>query len=225
MALPAETLANDRVHTILSTYFDLLIGHGMNLSTSVLIQAASGAGDLANIFSAALNAFDTDNHGRAAVKAHDMLKDVTDHYGGETPRFIDAVIAKEEIFWEQGHATYKKGTDPRAEIMEVLVRKIREFTTDSGLQRDIDLALALKAEALSRGLPWKTNVDYFAGLVLRGCGTSPRLATVMFATSRIGSWIADLHQYGQEKITLMRPKDKPSERNPLLEIEDDDGIA
>jgi citrate synthase len=216
MALPAEYQADERFHTILNTYFDLLIGHGMNLSTSILIQTASGGGDVANVILAALNALDTDNHGKAALKTHDMFTYIKSNYGGDVASFIEAVISKEETLWGHGHAIYKKGTDPRAEVMEVLVRKVREITTDIDLQHDIDLALALKTGASARGLPYQTNVDYFASLILRGCGIDPKLSTVMFAASRIGSWVADLYQFGKEKHPLMRPQDYPAEMNSLL---------
>ncbi|MBY0461661.1 MAG: citrate/2-methylcitrate synthase [Alphaproteobacteria bacterium] len=219
MALPAEYQADEGFPTILNTYFDLLIGHGMNLSTSILIQTASGSGDVANVILAALNALDTDNHGKAALKTHDMFAYIKSNYGGDVARFIDAVVKKEETLWGHGHAIYKKGTDPRAEVMEVLAKKVREITTDRDLQYDIDLALALKAEASAKGLPYQTNVDYFASLILRGCGIDPKLSTVMFAASRMGSWIADLYQFEKGKHPLMRPQDYPAEMNSLLQAE------
>ena len=130
--------------------------------------------------------------------------------------FIQAIKEKRETLWGHGHAIYKMGTDPRAEIMEVLARSLLGITTDQELKEDIMLALDLKAAALEQELGWQTNVDYFASLVLRGCKISPELSTIMFATSRIGSWLADLHRFGLEKHPLMRPQDKPFGQNPLL---------
>ncbi|MBY0281727.1 MAG: citrate/2-methylcitrate synthase [Alphaproteobacteria bacterium] len=216
MALPSNYQTDPIYHTILSTYFDLLIGHGMNLSTSVLIQAASGGGDVTNSISAALNALDMDNHGKAALKTHDMFGRISSEYRGNVIAFINAVVAKEETLWGAGHAILKKGFDSRAVVEEVLVRKIREVTKNVELQRDIDLALALKQEASTRGLPYQFNVDYFASLVLRGCGIDPKLSIVMFGASRIGSWLADLYQFGLEKHPLMRAQDYPAEMNALL---------
>jgi citrate synthase len=216
MAIDTESQEDPRLHKTLNIYFDLLIGHGMNLSTSVLIQTASGSGHVANSIVAAFNALNSDNHGRAALKAHEMFRHIKSNYNGNVTDFIKAIKEKRETLWGHGHATYKKGTDPRAEIDEILARTLLNITSDQELKEDIMLALNLKEEALKQGLGWQTNVDYFASLILRGCKISPKLSTVMFATSRLGSWLADLHQFGLEKHPLMRPQDKPFDQNPLL---------
>lgn len=205
------TMANLKLENeeFMNAYFDLLIGHGMNFSTSLLLQMASAQNSLLNTLEVALKALDSPAHGGAARETANMMNTLRDDRIC-LDVFLTQVENKQKVLYGFGHRIYKNGNDPRAVIFEERLQFIETKISDVSLINDYQRAFLLKEKALLhsyiRQRNLTPNVDYFAHLYLRFLGIDPVLSTVMFSVSRMGSWIADL-TLQDDNLKIMRPKE------------------
>ena len=183
----------------LDTYLVLTADHGFNASTFTSRVVASTGADLGMCLVGALGALSGPLHGGAPSRALDLLDEIGDPSRAEA--VVEAHLANGERIMGFGHAVYV-GEDPRSVAL-------REVAGRLGGER---AALAPTPEAavvdvLARLRPdrdLRTNVEFYAGVVMEACGIPPELFTPTFAVSRTAGWCAHaLEQVATRR--LIRP--------------------
>jgi citrate synthase len=116
-----------------------------------------------------------------------------------------------------GHAVYRTD-DPRSVMLRSVARRLggrQARFAELVEQRVIELLDELKP---GRGL--RTNVEFYAGVVMEACGVPRSMFTPTFASSRVIGWCANvLEQAADNKI--IRPSARyigppPPQRVPVL---------
>lgn len=183
----------------LSAYLVLAMDHGSNASTFTARVVTSTAADPAAALVAAIGAMSGPLHGGAPSRALDMLDDIgTAERAGA---WIDAALGRGERLMGFGHRVYRTD-DPRAALL-------REIGLGLGGPL-VELAVAVEAVALDRlavrspSRPLRTNVEYWAGVVMATVGVPRELFTPTFVVARTVGWSAHiLEQAGDNR--LIRP--------------------
>ncbi len=206
---PAEARAVDR-------YLVLTADHGFNASTFAGRVIASTGADLGACVVGALGALSGPLHGGAPSRALDLLDEIGD------PRRAAEVVERHVVRGERimgfGHAVYV-GEDPRSVLL-------RQIASDLGGER-AQLARAAEqavVEVLARLKPdrdLRTNVEFYAGVVMERCGIPRELFTSTFAVSRTAGWVAHALEQAATR-RLIRPAARytgpaPTQAVPPLE--------
>lgn len=180
-------------------YLVLTADHGFNASTFTGRVIASTGADLGACLVGALGALSGPLHGGAPSRALDLLDEI-----GEPSRsaaVIEEKVGRGERIMGFGHAVYV-GEDPRSVLL-------RELATELGGDQ-ADLAVATEqavVEVLARLKPdrdLRTNVEFFAGVVMERCGIPRELFTSTFAVSRTAGWCAHALEQAAAR-RLIRP--------------------
>lgn len=118
-----------------------------------------------------------------------------------------------------GHAVYR-GEDPRSVLMRDVARNLGGPTVELALlveRRVVELLAELKP-----GRDLRTNVEFYAGVVMDLCGLPRLMFTPTFASSRVIGWSANiLEQAASNKI--IRPSARyigppPPQRVPAAPV-------
>ena len=184
-------------------YLISTVDHGFNASTFTGRVVASTGADMGAAVVAAIGAMSGPLHGGAPSRALDLLDEI-----GTEDRIDDVVgpkiIAGEKIMGF-GHAVYQ-GEDPRSLMLRGVARRLAA-DGDAEARRLVALAIAteegvvrlLAAHKPDRQL--RTNVEFFAGVVMQLCGIPADMFTPTFASSRVIGWCANvLEQAADNKI-------------------------
>ncbi|MEM8904573.1 MAG: citrate synthase [Actinomycetota bacterium] len=171
----------------ISAYLILTMDHGSNASTFAARVVTSTGADPAAALVGAIGAMSGPLHGGAPSRALDMLDAIAtaDRAGA----WIDEVLARRERLMGFGHRVYRTD-DPRAALL-------REIAIDLGGPL-VDLGLAVEEVALDRlarrspGRPLRTNVEYWAGVVMASVGVPRELFTPTFVVARMHGWSAHI---------------------------------
>jgi citrate synthase len=178
------TLPGSAETTALDRYLTLTADHGFNASTFTARVIASTGADVGACVVGALGALSGPLHGGAPSRALDLLDEI-----GRPDRaaeVVGAALARGERIMGFGHAVYQDD-DPRSLLL-------REIALELGGDR---ASLAHAAESavvaeLDRRRPdrrLRTNVEFYAGVVMERCGIPPDLFTPTFAVSRTVGWV------------------------------------
>jgi citrate synthase len=193
----------------LEQYLVSTIDHGFNSSTFTARVVASTGADIGACVVAALAALSGPLHGGAPSRALDLL----DAIGGpdvlddpDPLARIDAVVrpmiesgGKVMGF---GHAVYRTD-DPRSVLLHSLARDLGGRQVDFAElveQRVIEVLDELKP---GRGL--RTNVEFYAGVVMDACGIPRSAFTPTFASSRVIGWCANVLEQAADN-SIIRPR-------------------
>ena len=184
-------------------YLISTVDHGFNASTFTGRVVASTGADMGAAVVAAIGAMSGPLHGGAPSRALDLLDEI-----GTEDRIDDVVgpkiIAGEKIMGF-GHAVYQ-GEDPRSLMLRGVARRLAA-DGDAEARRLVALAIAteegvvrlLAAHKPDRQL--RTNVEFFAGVVMQLFGIPADMFTPTFASSRVIGWCANvLEQAADNKI-------------------------
>jgi citrate synthase len=195
---PAQVAAIE--HYLIST-----VDHGFNASTFTGRVVASTGADLGAAVVAAIGALSGPLHGGAPSRALALL----DRIGGpavleldDPVAAIDAVvrpmIERGDKIMGFGHAVYRTD-DPRSLMLRDVARGLGGPTVDLAMlveRRIVELLGELKP-----GRDLRTNVEFYAGVVMDHCGIPPAMFTPTFASSRVIGWCANvLEQASANKI-------------------------
>ncbi len=180
----------------IGTYLISTVDHGFNASTFTARVVASTGADVGAAVVAAIGALSGPLHGGAPSRALALL----DQIG--TPDRIDEVvrpmIERGDKIMGFGHAVYRTD-DPRSLMLRDVARELGGPLAAFAEQvesRVIELLDELKP---GRGL--KTNVEFYAGVVMEQCGVPRHMFTPTFASSRVIGWCANiLEQAADNKI-------------------------
>ena len=184
------------------TYLITTIDHGFNASTFTARVVASTGADLAACIVAAVGALSGPLHGGAPSRALDLLDEI-----GTADR-IDAVVAsileRGERLMGFGHAVYRTD-DPRSVLLREVARGLGSASADArarvAFAEDVERRV-VELLALHRpGRELRTNVEFYAGVVMDLCGIPRDMFTPTFASSRVIGWCANvLEQAADPKI-------------------------
>lgn len=182
-------------------YLISTIDHGFNASTFTARVVASTGADLGASVVAAIGALSGPLHGGAPSRALALLDEIG------TPDRIDEVVSpmieRGDKIMGFGHPVYKTD-DPRSLMLRGVARRVadgdeaRSFVrfaekTEAGVIRLLD--------ELKPGRQLRTNVEFYAGVVMQLCGIPPEMFTPTFASSRVIGWCANvLEQAADNKI-------------------------
>jgi citrate synthase len=183
----------------LEQYLVATIDHGFNASTFTARVIASTGADMGACVVGAIGALSGPLHGGAPSRALDLLDEI-----GSVERIDDVVVPKleaDERIMGFGHAVYR-GQDPRSQLLhEVALRQggPRIALAEQVERRVVELLAERHPE---RNL--QTNVEFYAGVVMEGCGLPPTMFTPAFACSRIVGWGAHVVEQAAD-THILRP--------------------
>ncbi len=184
-----------RVRAI-EAYMTSTIEHGFNASTFTARVVTSTGADAGSAVVAALGSLSGPLHGGAPSRALDTLDAI-----GTPDRAADWIrdaVAGGQRIMGFGHPVYRTD-DPRAVLLRQVARDIggplAEFA-EQVEQITLDTLAELKPDQ-----PIRTNVEFYAGVVMELCGLPRELFTPTFAASRVVGWCAHiLEQAADDRI-------------------------
>ncbi len=185
----------EHAHAV-GTYLVSTVDHGFNASTFTARVVTSTGADVGAAVVAGVGALSGPLHGGAPSRALALLDEIA------TPDRIDAVvrplIERGDKIMGFGHAVYKTD-DPRSLMLREVARNLGGplvAFAEATEARVIELLDELKP---GRGL--RTNVEFYAGVVMELCGVPREMFTPTFASSRVIGWCANiLEQAADNKI-------------------------
>ena len=184
-----------RVRAI-EAYMTSTIEHGFNASTFTARVVTSTGADAGSAVVAALGSLSGPLHGGAPSRALDTLDAIgtPDRAAG----WIRDAVANGQRIMGFGHPVYKTD-DPRSVLLRRIAREIGgplvEFA-EQVEQITLDTLAELKPDQRIR-----TNVEFYAGVVMELCGLPRELFTPTFAASRVVGWCAHvLEQAADDRI-------------------------
>jgi citrate synthase len=182
-------------------YLISTIDHGFNASTFTARVVASTGADVGACVVAAIGALSGPLHGGAPSRALALLEAI-----GSPDRIDDVVrpmIVGGDKIMGFGHAVYKTD-DPRSVMLRGVAERLG--TTDEA-RAFVDFAVQVEArviallDELKPGRELRTNVEFYAGVVMELCGVPRTMFTPTFASSRVIGWCANiLEQAADNKI-------------------------
>jgi citrate synthase len=185
----------------LDAYFIVCAEHGLNASTFTARVITSTQSDLASAICGAVGALKGRLHGGAPSEVRDQLTQIGDVEHAE--QWIRQALARGERLMGFGHRVYKT-MDPRARALRGVAERLAADAEWLKLAIDVeDVALRLLAEH-KPDRPLKTNVEYYASIVLDGVGLMTDLYTPAFAVARTAGWCAHALEQA-EHGRLIRP--------------------
>jgi citrate synthase len=203
--------ADDEVRSV-DAYLVLTADHGFNASTFTGRVIASTGADLGACVVGALGALSGPLHGGAPSRALDLLDEIGDPT--RAAAVVEAKIADGERIMGFGHAVYV-GEDPRSVLLRELAAELGGAQAE--LARTTEAAVV---EALARLKPerdLRTNVEFYAGVVMERCGIPRELFTSTFAVSRTAGWCAHALEQASAR-RLIRPSARYTGPVPVVPV-------
>jgi len=192
----------------IETYLITTVDHGFNASTFTGRVVTSTGADVAACLVAAVGALSGPLHGGAPSRALDLLDEI------KTPDRIDEVVRPKILGGDRimgfGHPVYRTD-DPRSVLLRGVARSLAASDPVAAEQ----VAFAERVEArvielldeLKPGRALRTNVEFYAGVVMDHCGLPPELFTPTFASSRVIGWCANILEQAADN-RIIRPSAK-----------------
>jgi citrate synthase len=192
----------------LDTYLVTVSDHGLNASTFAARVVASTRAGYNSAVLAALGALKGPLHGGAPGPVLDML-DAVGTPTNAAPWIVDT-LARGERLMGFGHRIYRV-RDPRADALKGALQRLGAA---GGMDKQrLALAETVEREALAQlrlkkpDRPLETNVEFFTALLLEALGFPRDAFTGVFATGRVGGWLAHAHEQ-IDKGRLIRPQSR-----------------
>lgn len=186
-------------------YLIATIDHGFNASTFTARVVASTGADLGACVVAALSALSGPLHGGAPSRALALL----DEIGPDaTQERIDAVVRPKIEAGDKimgfGHAVYRTD-DPRSLLLRNVARTLDDGSASRSRQAElVEARVIALLDELKPGRHLRTNVEFYAGVVLEACGVPAEMFTPTFASSRVIGWCANILEQAQSN-KIIRP--------------------
>ena len=208
LAMLTATEPSPAAIAALDTYLVTVSDHGLNASTFAARVVASTRAGYTSAVLAALGALKGPLHGGAPGPVLDMLDAVGSPENAKA--FLSGELERGERLMGFGHRIYRV-RDPRADALK---GALQHLGAAGGMNADrLALAETVEREALAllhiakpdRKL--ETNVEFFTALLLEALGFPRDAFTGVFATGRVGGWIAHAHEQ-VAKGRLIRPQSK-----------------
>ena len=193
----------------LEIYLVTTIDHGFNASTFAGRVIASTGADIGGVLAGALAALSGPLHGGAPGRVLDMLDELTsavdprDHpaLDAATTAWVSRALERGERIMGFGHRVYRT-VDPRATRLRQVLERLGGPQVAAA--RVVEEAVLRRLEARRPGRRLRTNVEFYAGVLMSAIGIPRELFTPTFAVSRAIGWAAHaLEQAGSR--TIIRP--------------------
>jgi citrate synthase len=209
--------ADDEARAV-DAYLVLTADHGFNASTFTGRVIASTGADLGACLVGALGALSGPLHGGAPSRALDLLDEIGDP--SRSAAVIEEKVGRGERIMGFGHAVYV-GEDPRSVLLRELAAELGG--DQAVLARSTEQAVVEVLARLKPDRDLRTNVEFFAGVVMERCGIPRELFTSTFAVSRTAGWCAHALEQAAAR-RLIRPSARytglaPAVPVPALEAE------
>jgi citrate synthase len=186
----------------INAYLISTIDHGFNASTFTARVIASTGADVGACVLGALGALSGPLHGGAPSRALDTL-DAIGTPDRIEPWVREAVSSGQRIMGF-GHPIYRT-EDPRSAMLKEIARGFGGDRVDFAITVEEQILATLEELKPGRGL--RTNVEYYAGLVMELCDIPRSMFTPTFAAARTVGWTAHiLEQAADSKI--IRPSSR-----------------
>lgn len=183
----------------LEQYLILTVDHGFNSSTFTARVITSTGADGAAAVVGALGALSGPLHGGAPSRALDTLDAIGQAERAEA--YVRQLLARDERVMGFGHAVYRTD-DPRSVALRDVALGLGGPLVDLAVEVEATI-LRLLAE-LRPGRPLRTNVEYYAGVVMSSCGIPRTMFTPTFAVSRVIGWSANILEQSNQR-QIIRP--------------------
>ena len=183
-------------------YWIATIDHGFNASTfTARVIAATGA-DIGGCVVGALGAFSGPLHGGSLSRSLDTL----DRVGcvDNIDRTIRPRIEAGKLIMGFGHPVYQT-RDPRSALLLELAESVGGDWVE--LAKQVETRVVELFAELKPGREIHTNVEFYAGVLLDGCGIPRPMFTSTFASSRVIGWCANILEQAYDKH-ILRPSAK-----------------
>ena len=186
----------------INAYLISTIDHGFNASTFTARVIASTGADLGSAVLGALGSLSGPLHGGAPSRALDTLDAIgTEDRIGSWVR--DAVGSGQRMMGF-GHPIYRT-EDPRSAMLKEIARGFGGQRVDFAIRVEESVLSIL--DELKPGRALRTNVEFYAGVVMEACDIPRKMFTPTFATGRVIGWTAHiLEQAADSKI--IRPSSR-----------------
>jgi len=185
-------------------YLISTIDHGFNASTFTGRVVASTGADMGACVVAAIGALSGPLHGGAPSRALALLDEIG------SPDRIEEVVApmveRGDKIMGFGHPVYSTD-DPRSVMLRGVARRL---AVDENARELVSFAEAAEEgvidvlDRLKPGRHIRTNVEFYAGVVMQLCGIPPEMFTPTFASSRVIGWCANILEQAVDN-KIIRP--------------------
>jgi len=194
---PARRLAEDYLRMItgsvpperhvraLERYLILTIDHGFNASTFTARVVTSTGADLPAAIVAAMAALSGPLHGGAPALVIDMLEEIGD--AARARAWAEEALASGRRIMGFGHRVYRT-EDPRSALLKQTALELGGPIVELAVEVERVVLDLLERRYPERRL--RTNVEFYAGVVLHQIGLPAPLFTSTFAVSRTIGWTA-----------------------------------
>jgi len=179
---------------VMDTCLILHADHELNCSAFASRVTASSLSDVYSAVVSAISALKGPLHGGANEQVMRTLKKIGTVDNAKT--WIENALANKEKIMGIGHRVYKNG-DPRAKILRGMSELL---TKKSGEPQWYEMSRVIENTVKdAKGL--LPNVDFYSATVYYSMGIPLDLYTPIFATSRVGGWLAHIQeQYSKNRI-------------------------
>ena len=184
----------------LEKYLDLTVDHGFNASTFTARVVASTGADVSSAVVAAIGSLSGPLHGGAPSRALAMVDEIGTKENADP--FIRAIFARGDRLMGFGHPVYTT-MDPRSVMLGEIADGIGGEQVE--LARHVEQTSLDILEELKPGRGLKTNVEFYAALVMRSAGIPDELFTPTFAVSRVIGWTANIREQVEDDNRIFRP--------------------
>lgn len=180
-------------------YLVSAVDHGFNASTFTARVIASTGADVGAAVVGAIGALSGPLHGGAPSRALDLLDEIG------TPDRVDEVIHRHidagEVIMGFGHPVYR-GDDPRSLMLRDVARRLGGDQVE--LAQLVEARVIELLDELKPDRKLRTNVEFYAGVVMERCGVPRSMFTPTFASSRVIGWTANILEQADDN-KIIRP--------------------
>ena len=192
---------DERAYAALTAYLISTVDHGFNASTFTARVVASTGADLAACVGAALGSLSGPLHGGAPSRALRLL-DLGS--ADRATAWVREQVAAGGRIMGFGHPVYRT-EDPRSALLKQIALGFGGPRVE--LATEIEAAILATLEEVKPGRALRTNVEFYAALVMEACGIPAPMFTPTFAVARVIGWTAHaLEQVAVGKI--IRPSSR-----------------
>src|SRR5579884_2488394 len=183
----------------LEQYMILTIDHGLNASTFTARVITSTGADVGSAVVGAVGALSGPLHGGAPSRALDTIDAIGTAERAEA--WVRDAVSRGEKIMGFGHRVYRTD-DPRSTMMREIARGLGSPLQP--LAEHIEATVLRVLEEMKPGHQLRTNVEFYAGVVMDRCGLPRQLFTPTFAASRCIGWCAHILEQAADN-RIIRP--------------------
>jgi citrate synthase len=204
-------------------YLILTVDHGFNASTFTARVIASTGADLGAALVGAIGAMSGPLHGGAPSRALDLLDEIgpldgdgplTGAARDRVDEVVHAKLASGEKLMGFGHPVYQT-EDPRSNLLRALAQQLGGPLVAHAMRVEARVIELLDEHRPERKL--RTNVEYYAGVVMSLCDVPAEMFTPTFASSRVIGWCANILEQADDG-KILRPSARYIGPPPPAEI-------